>query len=254
MRKTSLWTTLFILPLLACATTQAIRPQIYNSATFSAPFDEVWSALISTLAEQALPIESVEKESGLITTKFVTFASGLLADERIDYYTVKPSGLLNVWNQGRYTISAFVTPSGEEAAVVRITTHIEAYESNVSKSWHVCYSKGVLEREIFNSIRSQINGGTSSTMTGETVAEQPTGGSGKIGVRFQNQVVKDVTFSGPAARAGVKVGDKILAANGNALNGVDSHDATLITGPPGTTVKLTIQRDGQIFEIPVVRE
>lgn len=79
-------------------------------------------------------------------------------------------------------------------------------------------------------------------------------GRGKIGVRIQNQIVANVASSGPADHAGVKVGDKILAADGVALNGEETlHDVSLITGDPGTTVTLTIQRSGQVFELSVVR-
>jgi membrane-associated protease RseP (regulator of RpoE activity) len=80
-------------------------------------------------------------------------------------------------------------------------------------------------------------------------------GTGKIGIRIQNQIVIAVTSQGPADRAGVQVGDKILVADGVELNGEESlHDVSLITGEPGTTVTLTIQRDDQVFEISVVRE
>jgi hypothetical protein len=80
-------------------------------------------------------------------------------------------------------------------------------------------------------------------------------GTGKIGIRIQNQIVIAVTPGGSAGRAGLKVGDKILVADGVELNGEESlHDVSLITGEPGTTVILTIQRDDQVFEISVVRE
>ena len=138
-----------------------------------------------------------------------------------------------------------------------------AYESNVSKSWHICYSNGVLEQEIFDSIRSQIYGVTIETKSGDSVTEhradnkteQLTLGRGKVGIRIRKQIVVEIVPLGPADQAGVKVGDKILAANGIALNSEEGlHDVALITGDPGTTATLTILRGGQVFEISVVRE
>ena len=51
---------------------------------------------------------------------------------------------------------------------------------------------------------------------------------------------------GPAAKAGLKRGDLIVAVNGKSLRGVPSDDATTqIKGPAGTQVKLTIVTDGK---------
>jgi len=49
--------------------------------------------------------------------------------------------------------------------------------------------------------------------------------------------------SSPAARAGLKPGDLIVAVNGVSLRGLPSQrDTTLIKGPPNTTVRLKVQR------------
>src|ERR1700730_1658878 len=49
--------------------------------------------------------------------------------------------------------------------------------------------------------------------------------------------------SSPAARAGLKPGDLIVAVNGQPLKGLPSQrDTTLIKGPPNTTVRLKVQR------------
>lgn len=141
--------------LVGCATV-AVRPTIQDTEIIDAPFDKVWGALIATLSEQSLPIETIEKESGLVTTKFVTFASGFMAERAINEVAVKPSGLLYTWSNARYTVSVFVTKSGENTTRVKITSHIEAFENNVTKSWMVCYSNGVIEKRIFDSIEAKI--------------------------------------------------------------------------------------------------
>jgi len=156
MRKFYLLVVLLSAILAGCATTQMVKPTIQDTDVIQAPFDKVWGAVVATLAEMALPIESIEKESGLVTTKFVTFASGILAEKEIDRIAQRPPVLLAIWSQGRYTVSIFVTSIDENTTKIKITTHIEAFENNLTKSWHVCYSKGVIERQILVSVRLKI--------------------------------------------------------------------------------------------------
>jgi C-terminal processing protease CtpA/Prc len=76
---------------------------------------------------------------------------------------------------------------------------------------------------------------------------------GKIGIQLGNQIVAGIAPAGPADRAGLQVGDKIVTADGIALNGDNFHDVALIIGDPGTSVRLKILRGDQELEIPVTR-
>ncbi len=86
------------------------------------------------------------------------------------------------------------------------------------------------------------------------------GQTGVIGLYAENkagQVAITIVFpNGPAAQAGLQVGDVILAIDGVTLDQyVDSSEAGLmIRGSPGTTVRLKIQRDDQILEYDVIRQ
>jgi carboxyl-terminal processing protease len=64
-------------------------------------------------------------------------------------------------------------------------------------------------------------------------------------------------FAGrPASEAGLVRGDVVLAVDGTTLQGLSLYEAiSLIRGPAGTTVELTIFRDGvdEPFEVPVIR-
>lgn len=144
--------------LIGCATTQIVKPTIQDTDIIQASFDETWKAVIATLSEMALPIEAVEKDSGLVTTKFVNFASGWGEWKKLNGVAEVPKVMFATWSQGKYTLNIFVTSLGENTTKVKVTTHIEAYEDNVTNSWHVCYSKGIIESQIFNSVRSKIQG------------------------------------------------------------------------------------------------
>jgi len=59
----------------------------------------------------------------------------------------------------------------------------------------------------------------------------------------------------PAESAGLRTGDILLEADGIALSGMSvAEAASLVRGPAGTTVRLLILRDGDQFEVDVVRD
>ncbi len=59
----------------------------------------------------------------------------------------------------------------------------------------------------------------------------------------------------PAEAAGVKAGDQIAAIDGKSTDGVSTDKAVSeIRGPIGTTVDLTLIRDGKSLDIKIVRE
>ncbi len=59
----------------------------------------------------------------------------------------------------------------------------------------------------------------------------------------------------PAEKAGIKAGDQIIAINGNATDGLPVDTAVNdIRGPVGSTVDLTIVRDGKPIDFKIVRE
>jgi hypothetical protein len=140
-----------------CATTPADKPTIKDTQVIRASFDEVWRAAVSTFAEMALPIQSMDKGNGFITIGDVRFTSGWAAPKEIDRVAQKPSVLLGTWSGGRYTLSVLMRPSGKDSTQVKITTRIEAYEEYMTRDWHTCYSKGVIEKQIFDSIESKLD-------------------------------------------------------------------------------------------------
>ncbi|MBX3057019.1 MAG: S41 family peptidase [Anaerolineae bacterium] len=59
----------------------------------------------------------------------------------------------------------------------------------------------------------------------------------------------------PAQVAGLRPGDIIVAADGVILDGMDvSEAAALVRGPAGTAVRLQIERDGETFDVEIIRD
>lgn len=83
---------------------------------------------------------------------------------------------------------------------------------------------------------------------GVILQPDPTGQYFEIGATFPNA---------PASKAGLKPGDVIIAVNGTSVKG-DTQDQlrTLITGPAGSSLTMTIQRPGQAqpFTVKLTRE
>jgi carboxyl-terminal processing protease len=78
-----------------------------------------------------------------------------------------------------------------------------------------------------------------------------------IGASIQNQTVKDQTDTyimatferSPAARAGLRYGDKIIAVDGEKMSGKFSSEVRdKIRGPRGSTVKITVERAASLKE------
>ncbi len=73
--------------------------------------------------------------------------------------------------------------------------------------------------------------------------------TGSVGVRIQAKapgaLVTAVIAGGPAAKAGLRAGDTIIAVDGKSAAGVSVRDlAARIRGPAGTSVRLRIERPG----------
>jgi serine protease Do len=63
--------------------------------------------------------------------------------------------------------------------------------------------------------------------------------------------ISTVVSGSPAAKAGLKVGDVIIAVNGSPVEDVNSFRLEIAGFAPGTTVHLKIERNGQALEVPV---
>ena len=70
----------------------------------------------------------------------------------------------------------------------------------------------------------------------------------------QNLVVFSVSYKSPADNAKIVRGDRLLKVNGQEITGKPLPEvAAMIGGPVGSTVNLTMMREGQSMELALVR-
>jgi hypothetical protein len=145
-------TVLILLVCLAGCQKELVRPEIKNTEVINAPFDDVWRSTIEVISDlPGLPIETIEKESGLITTQMTN-----ININDINEWAVKPSIFLGIWAGGRCKISVYTAPVNESTTKLKISTHFEALESYMTKSWHTCYSNGKLEEKLLGLIKAKL--------------------------------------------------------------------------------------------------
>jgi carboxyl-terminal processing protease len=79
----------------------------------------------------------------------------------------------------------------------------------------------------------------------------------QVALNKDNQPIVVAPIAGsPAEKAGIKTGDVILAVDGKSTQGLSlTETVLLVRGPSGSTVKLTLLRDGQTtpIEVSIVR-
>ncbi|MBV9247885.1 MAG: trypsin-like peptidase domain-containing protein [Acetobacteraceae bacterium] len=78
---------------------------------------------------------------------------------------------------------------------------------------------------------------------------------GWLGVSIEDAregaVIAAVDRSGPAIRAGLRPGDQIVAVNGEHIESSRNLIRSIAATPPGSSVRLTVRRQGREIDIPV---
>ena len=136
---------------MGCATAPMPR-QIVNSFDYGdMEYDSVWSAVVETFAELNLPIDNMEKDSGLITTDHISFL-GTGNDGVCD---CGGTGILiERARTGKFNV--FVK-NGSTGVSVRVNAQFEqTLEFDRSLSTRQCVSTGVLEARINDLIREKL--------------------------------------------------------------------------------------------------
>jgi hypothetical protein len=127
-----------------------------TSRTFHAGFDRVWAVLVSEISAFAV-IKTIDKTNGLITTGPLKVGSGLMSEIVLKEYAHRPPNILGTWDAGRAVLSIFAKSLGS-STTVRITAHFTGFENNVTHSWMVWPTKGVLENVLLDRIAKDLEG------------------------------------------------------------------------------------------------
>jgi hypothetical protein len=116
-------------------------PEIENQRTFPQDFDKIWTALIETLSDQQWPLETIDKASGLVTTKTMTDSKGetMVCATKFD-------------EAHRTSLNLFVKKT-ENGTRVKVNATFRAVREDQAIS---CYSSGAIEKAIFDGIKKNL--------------------------------------------------------------------------------------------------
>jgi hypothetical protein len=134
-----------------CAIAPAPR-EIMKSFPIEKPYDRVWSAVIETFAELQLPIQNMEKDSGLIITDWIDFTG----QKNEDYCDCGGLGInTEVRRSGK--LNVFVKKINENSCEIQVNTMFEQMIrfGDTAPTKRNCVSTGNLEAEMFRLIKEK---------------------------------------------------------------------------------------------------
>jgi serine protease Do len=105
-----------------------------------------------------------------------------------------------------------------------------------------------LARPVIEQLRS--GGRVERGWLGVQVQDLP-GEEGRRGSSGRGALIAGVERGSPAARAGIRQGDTVVAINGERVETSRALVRTIAAVPPGQTVRLSVMRDGRASEVPV---
>lgn len=145
----------------AVLVTSCVRPpeprNITRTFDYGESYEEVWSAVVETLAEMNVPLEKVQKESGLITVSWMNYL-----DTENDEYC--DCGDVSVETKdGRFNV--FVKDAEDKARVTVNAHYVSTYTSAGETIELECVSTGRLEREITDRVQAKLNPAPEPTPT-----------------------------------------------------------------------------------------
>ena len=153
MRNKGFGLVLVCLFIYGCATAPLPR-QIVNTFPIDKPFDDVWQALVESFSELQLPIDNIEKDSGLITTDWIDFTG----QKNTDYCDCGGLGMsIEQSRVGKFNV--FVKKITEDSCEIRVNC---MYEQTIQEpitdviTVRKCVSTGKLEAAMFDLIKSKL--------------------------------------------------------------------------------------------------
>lgn len=146
----------FLIILITSCAAVTPRPAERETSFFLARYGKAWETAQSVLGKQSIPIASMDEAKGVIITKTITYSLGERAHNAVEEIAYRPEVFLGFYTQVRYAYTIQVIPSGETSTQIRVTATIEAYDKNITRKWHYCTSKNVVERSLLEKIRAGL--------------------------------------------------------------------------------------------------
>jgi hypothetical protein len=146
---------LLFLIVISCASIDP-PPAREESSFFLARYNKVWATTLKVLDAQSLSIQTSDKDKGTITTKFVDYSSGEKAHHELEEIAYKPDIPLGLYTHVHNKLSIQVIPVSEMSMQIKVSANIEAYDKNVTRKWHTCISKNVVEQTMLDRIRAAL--------------------------------------------------------------------------------------------------
>ena len=116
-------------------------PEIKNQEIFTADFDKTWSALVETLSDQKWQIESIDKSSGLITTKPAVDKGG------------NTMACATQFDRGNTTWLNVFAKKTDGGTRIKVNATFHAMREGKAIT---CSSNGAIEQEIFKGIQENL--------------------------------------------------------------------------------------------------
>jgi len=146
-----------------CATPGTLGAQrsIQKTRSYEVPFDTVWAAIISSIAETNLNINTLEKASGLIAVSGVAYKPMLDADEGVRGSVMFAPDVVTA-RTAKFNIFATRLDDGKTSVRVNSSFTYQLRKGNGSNmfpyqySWEEAASTGYLEGRVLDRIATRI--------------------------------------------------------------------------------------------------
>lgn len=162
----------------------------------------------------------------------------------------------NFADENRKSGLGAVLPLGISDKSGKVQRMIDLITSNYVDSVNVDW----LQNRAIDEIMAQLDPHSEYLKPNQALRQHETleGSFEGIGIEYYNLhdtlMTVGLIIGGPAQRAGMRVGDKLIAINGDAIAGVNISERTIeekIRGRKGTAIEITINRNGNNQPLPI---
>ena len=138
---------------ISCAAPPVVT-EFDDSVTLEHDYDAVWSAVIELFAERSWPIETIEKDSGIIVTERLKLNVGL--EEMAKYADCGKDILGESRLPWTVKFNLFAKKGSAGETIVRINAGFRSLEVAGGTAPVDCASKGYLEAQLFEQLRELL--------------------------------------------------------------------------------------------------